>query len=181
MSRIAFTFLSSVSLCFLLAACSQKAYQADSGSNANNAYNPNNPPSFKWSGTKPLSASINGASFVADTGKTSFFHDTVYKTMYISAFKGSDSGQGFSLVLADWMSAGNSYDISNYNGNHIVWIDSFSDPASNQYYSSYGNSGRVNITENDSAIIAGQFYFAGVSYNRGIDNITNGYFYIKKH
>ncbi len=48
------------------------------------------------------------------------------------------------------------------------------------YYSYLSNSGGLKITQNDTAVIKGQFYFKGISPNGKIVNISNGYFNINK-
>ena len=155
-------------------------YNANPGSASNGIVNPLDPlaiKDFTWTGTTPLSATINGNSFVADASLTTWSLDTAGGNV-ITGFK-SGTTNGMNLYLRS-VYGGNLYGMGSKSYYiSATWIDS-TGVADSYYYSYLGNSGEVYITENDSAYIKGLFYFEGVSTNGNIVAVNNGYFNIKK-
>ena len=154
-------------------ACSNGDYTANPDSNTNGSINPLKPlksSDFTWSGTDPVSGTINGSNWVASS--YSYVFDSGKN--FIMGFNGT---QVLGLVLT------NTYANNLYNMGYQQYIayGYWQDTAGGITYSSLlGNSGGLWMVENDSAYLKGLFYFQAVSPLGGVKNITNGYFYIPK-
>jgi hypothetical protein len=158
-------------VCFF-ASCSNGDYLANPTANSNNGINPITPlesDEFTWSGNDPVSADINGAHWIADWSYYTI--DSTWANI-ITAGKGS---QVMYIYLRDvWKD--NLYDIGyKVPSRYIKWSDSVNHEYVT-FYSNLGNSGAVFMTRNDSAGIAGKFYFTGVSLSGQVINLTNGHF-----
>jgi hypothetical protein len=177
MKKILYSILLFAGVSGILSACNGD-YTASPSSAANGLVNPLDPltiSQFTWGGTSPLSCTVNGVSFVADSTLTNWSLDSGFNV--ISGFKDSLTGM---VLYLDNVYGNNLYSM-NYNNylRYAVWIDS--NGVSDSYYvSALGNSGGIYITENDSAYIKGLFYFEGVSTNGRVVAINNGYMNIKK-
>jgi len=177
MTRKFYSILLFTAVCASIIACNNGDYQVNP--NAGSIINPLNPltrSQFNWSGTVPLSCTVNGVPFVADSAFTTWTTDTMNGN-YITGLKGGT--RGVSLYLR------NVYDTTVYSmsygeTNMGTWIDSVGGPATGYYFSYLGNSGEVYVVENDSAYLKGYFYFAGVSDSGKLVSIENGYFKIVK-
>ncbi len=174
--------LLAVSFALILNACSNGAYVANPSSPANLCINPLNPlkaSQFSWSGTPPLSATINGNSWTPDSVGWSL--DTGFN--YIFAKKGNN----VLLLAMRNVYAVNLYGMGYQQYERFAWYtdslpgaNSFSYNNSKFYISSLGNSGEVYVTENDSAFLKGEFYFQGKNNKGDIVCIDNGFFNISK-
>ncbi len=162
-------------VCSLFAACSGD-YTANPDSNANGVVNPLTPltsSQFTWTGTDPMSATINGAGWVA--GGSSWAIDTSGGNRLIGYL-----GSTVMYLYLKEVYAGNVYAM-NYNGfNQSCTLADSVGGAYYTYYSFLGNSGEVKIIENDSAYIKGLFYCKGVTPSGQVVAINNGYFNIRK-
>ncbi len=158
----------------LFAACSNGDYVANPSSNSNGSINPLDPlkeGDFTWSGTDPMSADINGTNMVfgaywrLDSGR--------------NTLTGTNGTKMIVLSLKD-VYTNNLYDMGyqQYQTNGFV-TDSFGNVDS-YYFSVLGNSGGVWISQNDSAVIKGKFYFQGVNSRGQVMNITHGHFNVSK-
>lgn len=160
-----------------LSSCSNGDYTANPDTNANGSINPLNPlkPSdFSWGGDDPLSANLNGTKWVAETVALS------YDSSVGNAIVGMRDGKIMIFYLQNvWRD--NVYDMgfAKYD-RYAVVKDSATASDSSIYVSYIGNSGGLYMTQNDSAIFAGKFYFQGVNKYGKILNVTNGHFKIAK-
>ena len=158
----------------LLGACSNGDYVANPASNVNGGINPLHPLTsgdFTWSGTNPMSASIDGSSWVATSATYSFNSGT-------NTITGINGNKALVLILKD-IYKNNLYGMGyKQYTTWAYWTDSLGNP--DYYQSGAGNSGEVWITESDSAYVKGEFYFQAINNEGAIVNVLNGYFYVPK-
>ena len=177
MKKIFYNFLFVTGAFCAINACSNGPYTANPSSNGNNSVNPLKPltsSQFTWGGSGSISADINGSHFVADTA--SWGLDSSGTNIIAGS---NSSGKGF-LFYLNSVYAVNLYSLSYHIYNtYMVYSDSISN-VNDYYFSYFGNSGEVKITENDSAYIKGLFYFQGVTHDGRIVTVSNGYFNIAK-
>jgi hypothetical protein len=178
MKRILSSLLLLAGISYGVASCSSGAYVANPSSNANGSINPLKPlkaGEFTWSGTDPVSLSLNGAPWVADTAY--FFYIDSAGTNLVWAKNGNKVL--YLLMKNTW--SNNVYNMGFKQYDVLgIYMDSFSASSGGWYQSALGNSGEVYMIENDSARITGKFYFQGVNASGAINNVTNGYFNISK-
>ena len=165
-------------------ACSNANYVANPSSNANTSFNPlNHSPSYNWTGTGPLSAVINGASWIADsvTWQTD--------THQYNIINGSVGGKKFMSILLNGVYPGNSYTMGATNGSQFIeFIDSVSVPARLTYNSLIApfGTGGIKIIRNDTLAPGVHGYIEALFFAQCTDSIgrvvsiTNGYFNIQK-
>ena len=174
-----YTILLFAVICGVFAACTGGNYNASPDNNANGAVNPLTPltsSQFTWTGTDPISATINGVPWVASLGTWSF--DTAGGGANVL------TGVSGSTVVQLYLSgvyAGNIYGMNYHDYGQFVDV---SDSVSGAYYSYssvYGNSGEVQIVENDSARIKGYFYAKCLTPSGQVLVINNGYFNLPKY
>jgi len=183
MKKILYSILFFAGTCLAFAACSSGDYNANPSSNANNSVNPLQPLDsaqlssyVTTAGPSTISASINGSGWSSDSLSGWLLDST--GTNIITGI----SGKTAILLYLKNVYATNIYNMG-YN-NHITYghytnNDSAALPV-NAYWSYVGNSGEVQILENDPVYIRGTFYFQGINSTGDVINVTNGYFYIKK-
>jgi len=159
-----------------LGACSNGDYITNPNSNTNSSINPLDPlkaSDFTWTGKDPVSADINGVSWVA-TDYTYVFDSGRH---YIVAHNGP-SAMVFNLTDV-WKD--NLYNMGYQQFNaYVVYMDSFGGPSADFYASYLGNSGGLYMLQNDTVAIKGLFYFLGVNATGGVRNVLHGYFNIPK-
>ena len=181
MKQISLSILLVAAMSCLLAACSGKDYMANPSTNANQSVNPLRPltsSEFTWVGNAPMSANIGGNQMTLDTAWY-YWSDTTGNVIF-----GKKGKVILALYLKDvW--AGNVYTLpyKDYN-RYGMYADSVKIDTAVvyvPYYSALGNSGEVKILQNDTAHIAGQFYFQAVGAAGKVVNINNGYFNILKY
>lgn len=182
MKKTFYALLLFAGVCFSVSSCSNGAYNASPSSPANSGVNPLNPlkaSQFTWTGTDPVSFQVNGAGWHADTAY--FLLDSTGASNVI-AYKGSTA---FIIHLADLykveVATGSVLDSMYYHGysQFAAFLDS-SNTGGYYCYSYLGNSGEVNVIENDSAYLKAQFYFIGVSSKGTVINVSNGWVNITK-
>lgn len=162
-----------------LVSCSNGDYVVDPSDNANGSVNPITPltaAEFTWGGTKPFSAEINGSMWVAD--RANFTLDGSGGNVIVATKDGSPAVM--SLYLKDVWS-GNLYDMEWKNN---IRYATYSDSVENKYetyFSALSNSGGLLMDRNDTAVIAGKFYFKGVSLDQKTVTINKGFFHIEKY
>ena len=130
-------------------------------------------------GPSTIIATINGSPWSSGESSTGWFLDDTTGTNVIA---GTSGNQGIVLYLTS-VYAVNIYGMGYQNKTRYgVWSsnDSSALPV-NAYYSYLGNSGQVQILENDSAFIKGTFYFQGINSAGTVVNVSDGYFYIRKN
>lgn len=165
----------------LLISCSGD-YNANPDSNANYSVNPLLGSTYNWGGTGIMGANINGTPWVASTtGVTYTFSNS---TGYNAIVGTNNNIQYIELELYN-VYGGNKYAMGLHNGAvygvlHDSTLYNVAPKHQYDYFSYLGNSGGVEITENDSAWFKGLFYFQGVDSLGNIINVTNGYFNIPK-
>ncbi len=180
--KLYYTLLA-VSVALVFNACSNGAYIANPSANANlciNPLNPLKPSQFSWSGTTPVSATINGHSWVADS--VGWVLDTGFNYIY------AKKGNNVLMLGMRGVYSSSLYSLGYQHYETYAWytdsmpgsFSSFSYNNPKFYISSLGNSGEVYIAENDSAFIKGEFYFQGKNNKGDIICIDNGYFNIAK-
>lgn len=186
MKKIFYSILFFAAAGLAFSACSTGDYNANISSAANNSVNPLAPldsaalSAFVTSG-KPsfITATINGSPWSSGDSATGWFLDDTTGTNIISGISG---GQGLVLFLAN-VYAVNIYKMG-YNNKvtYAVWdqVDTSTLPAF-AYFSYLGNSGEVQILENDNTAIRGTFYFQGINSTGSVINVSNGYFYVLKN
>jgi len=158
----------------IVSACSNGDYVANPSSNVNGGVNPLKPltaSQFTWTGTNPMSASINGSPWIASSYTYSFDSGN-------NMITGINGSQIIQLNLKNAY-AGNLYSMGYqmYNTSGF-FTDSLGD-VNNTYYSVLGNSGGLLMIQYvDTVAIKGLFYFQGVNAAGKIVNISNGYFNI---
>jgi hypothetical protein len=176
MKKIFYSILLFSGLCLAANSCSNGVYTANPAGSANNSVNPLKPltsSQFTWANTGVVSGDVNGVHFSADTA--GWFLDSS-GTNIITGLSG---GKGFVFLLNNVYAVNLyslSYDVFN---TQVAWTDTFGN-LNDYYYSYYGNSGEVKITENDSAYIKGLFYFQGVTKDGRLVTVSNGSFNIAK-
>ena len=187
------TYLFAFSVMVVLGSCT-KAYLNDGSSAANNSAVPINTvnggfPSFDWSGSAPMSATITysdgtSTNWVADAGSISYYYSVGY-----NIFSGSMGGK---KLIGLWL--GNTYPGNNYhmglkNGSqYLEYTDSSSVPAKYVYwtYNAPINSGGVDVIRSDTFLAGTPGYMQGLFYGEATDgdgrivNISNGYYYFQK-
>jgi hypothetical protein len=171
--------------CLAFSACTTGDYNANPSSAANNSVNPLQPldsaqmSSFVTSaGPSTISATINGSPWSSGDSSTGWFLNDTTGTNVLAGYSGN---QGIILYLTS-VYAVNIYGLGYQNKTtYAVWSanDSSALPV-NAYYSYLGNSGEVQILENNNAFIKGTFYFQGINSAGTVVNVTNGYFNIAK-
>ncbi len=184
MKNTFYTLLMVAGVCFTLGACSSGEYNANPSSPANQSINPLAPldsAGFNWasSGVRPLSATINGAGWVAKDSLGGWFFDDSTGADVIYGVSGL---QGIKLYLLGAY-AGKIYSLGYHE--YKTWglytdVDT-SLAAGHAYYSYFGNSGEVQILQNDIHAIVGMFYFQGATSTGNVVNVTNGYFSCNKY
>jgi hypothetical protein len=184
MKNTFYAFLIAAAISFAVTACSSGEYNANPSSTTNQSINPLHPldsAGFDWASTSasPFSASINGGGFVGKDSLSGWFLDD---TTGADVVYGINGLQGFKLYLLSAY-AGKIYSLGYHE--YKTWalysdVDTSFLPG-HAFYSYFGNSGEVQILENDIHAIRGMFYFQGVTSTGAVVNVTNGYFNINKH
>ena len=179
MNKLLFSILA-IAITLGMAACTGKAYDTNLNSNANLAYNPLNlldSAQFNWGGTDPVSASINGAGYTADSASTVFSLDASGTNIITAYVNGTQ--KGFVMRLRN-VYAGNIYNFSRAsNDTSMIFQDSSAAPY--QFYSQLGNIGQVLILRNDPQRIIGRFQFLAYNSIGGTAvAVTNGWFNVHK-
>ena len=176
MKNVFYNTLLFACICSLFAACSSGDYSANPNSNANGVINPLTPltsAQFSWTGTDPMSATINGAQWVASSATWSI--DTSGGNKLVGV-----TGSTMIYLYLNSVYAGNVY---NMNYNDYSQSCTVGDSIGGYYYTYYsflGNSGEVKILENDSAYIKGLFYCKCLTPNGQVVAVNNGYFNVRK-
>ncbi len=168
-----------------LYSCSAK-YSANPNSLVNNSSNPiNQNPTYNWTGTDPISATVNGVPWVADPSSLSI--DFTSPGYFI--FAGSVGGKQIMRFWYNNVWPGNTYRMGINNGSqYIIYYDSASVPAKFAYQSilAVWGSGGTKIILNDTfaygvpGYIKGLFFFEGVDSVGRVINVSNGYFNVRK-
>ena len=178
MKKVFYTILLLAGLSAAFAACSG-TYNANPSSNANGVVNPLTPltaAQFTWgvgSTVGSMGGVINGVAWT--TNNVSYGFDTG-----INSVIGVLGSQIMTLQCLHGY-AGNIYPIAYGDTKHntLTWSDSVGG-SYYQFYSYYGNSGEIYVTENDSAFFKGMFYCEVLTPGGQITAINNGYFNIAK-
>ncbi len=185
MKNVFNTILLFAVICGVLASCTGGDYNVNPGSNANYVVNPLKPltsaqfswgtgstPAI-WSGTGVMGGVINGVSWSTNnvtwnlaTGGDNVIIGTVGAKVMRLDLPSVYSGNVYTMAFHDYLQTG-------------TWSDSVG-TSYVSYYSFFGNSGEVYITENDSAYIRGMFYFEGISNSNQITAVNSGYFSFAK-
>jgi hypothetical protein len=162
-------------------ACSGN-YNVNPTSNLNNSYNPKNTkPVFNWSGTAPISATINGVNWVADAGSVVYNYAGGW-----NEFSGSVGGK---KIMSFWMNnvwAGEMFWMGSANGSQYIQYADSANESGRLVYSSFNaiqGTGAVSIITNDTGAtghLIGLFFFTGLDSNGRSIVVTNGYFNILK-
>jgi hypothetical protein len=183
MKNTFYNILMVAGVCCVFAACSSGDYNANPSSPANQSVNPLTPldsAQFTWSGSDPFSANTSSGGFQAKVGYAWWVFDDTTGADIITAVNGKQLFQFYLLGTY----AGHIYSLGhNVMKTKALFVDndSAADPVNHTFYSYNGNSGEIQILQNDTSRIKGLFYFQGVNANNGVVNVSNGYFNIKKH
>ncbi len=141
-------------------------------------------PTFDWSGSGPISATINGTPWVADAGSIVFTYSAGY-----NYFSGNAGGK---KTLSFWFTniyPNNYYIMGLRNGSqYCMYADSMTGPTALRYftYNAPWNTGAVQILRSDTfaigvpGYIQGKFYFEAIDSIGRVANVTNGYFNVQK-
>lgn len=178
MKKILCSILSVAGLSAALISCSSGAYVADSSNPINGSVNPLNPltsSQFTWPALGTLSATVNGVQWVADSAV--YYLDTSGANIVIG-YKSNPHSELALYLKNTWQ--GNLYNMGklqyNTEGSYIT-IDSTS---ATVYTSVLGNSGELNMQQNDTAIFQGRFYFQALTSTGQVMVVNNGYFDLHK-
>lgn len=179
MKKILYSILLFSAVCTAMSSCSNGDYVANPASNGNNSVNPLNPlnsSQFTWAGADPVSCTINGAPWVADTAY--YYMDTSGANI-ITAYRGFEVINFY--FKNTW--SGNIYNMGfkqfNVSASYVYIFDSTFTNV--KYYSSVlGNSGQMYMINNDTTRFMCKFYAQMVDTAGNIANIANGYINIEK-
>jgi hypothetical protein len=134
----------------------------------------NNNSNFNWSGTDPMSVKINGAGWQALAG-------TFTAPPGFSAFVAGNGPENttVSIDIPTNPTINTTYSFgSNLSARYFANLGS-SNPDDN-YSTTNGGSGQVQILENDATHIKGKFYFTAKNTVGGSRTLAEGYFNITK-
>jgi len=187
MKKVIYSVLLFAGVGFALAACNNGDYNANPASNANNSVNPLAPldsaqlAAFVTTGTPSfITATINGSSWSAngDTAASWYFVDTTGCNL----ITGISGGKFFQLQLRN-VYATNIYNMGHNNRVTYGIVADYGDTTGekNIHISYFGNSGEVQILQNNPVAMKGTFYFQAIDSATGdVVNVYNGYFNVLK-
>lgn len=183
MKKILYTSLFAACAAMSLSSCMNGDYDANPAT-ANTGSNPLNTggsggsgggSSFNWSGTDPLSAKIEGASY---TGTSASFISNGSGPIQYDAVSSTLNG-GVIVVGFPKDAAPGTY-TSNATGTGINY-SVVEDGVNNGYVSNaFGGSGQIQITENDASHVKGKFFGTLKSSAGKSKAFTEGYFNVTK-
>jgi len=186
MKKILYSLLFAATAGVVFSACNNGDYNANPDSAGNNSINPLQPldsaqlAAFVTAGTPSfIKCTINGSPFSSNDSGTLWALDTA-GTNVMTGITGK-SGKVVALLLKN-VYAGNIYNM----GSKIKSTFALTADLDTLYrelhvhYSYFGNSGEVQILENDATAIRGTFYFQAIDSLGDVQNVSDGYFWIKK-
>jgi hypothetical protein len=178
MKNIFYSILVVAGVIFVVSSCSNGAYNTNPNSNQNQSINPLKPltlSQFNWGGGAPVSGDINGNHWQADTAffgtdssgasvliayKMNSHHAiTSMMTFHLNIYK-IETGSLFNMGFHKYDQWASYWDSSTTHGRVSL--------------SYLGNSGEIDVTENDSAFLNAKFYFQGVAPDTSLLNVLNG-------
>jgi hypothetical protein len=182
MKKIFYSVLALTTVLFVASSCSNGAFNTNPNSNANSSVNPLNPlkvGDFTWGGDGMVSGDINGAHWTADTAY--FGIDSLGNSMVTAYKKVGHYYAYMTFHLKIYQIEGDNLfpmGFRNYD-DYATYIDSGATLGA-LGISYLGNSGEIDVMENDSAFIKAKFYCQMVTPNGLLLNINNGNINIPK-